>query len=212
MHFSFPPDIVSAVENLFTEDYDRLRLRLWRQFGRRLRNIPDAPTPDDLLHDAIEDLLVGRRHCPLERVELTTCLVNIVRSKVSHLYEKWKKTGIVKVSEDVLKWEASQNTTEEPGIKLREKILECVDDDPLLKRIVEYRLDHPKAKAREIAETLGVNVQEMYNANRRLKARLKRVATLTASTLSKGVVMYRTRPRLRCVDTDEHLSEIKRDV
>lgn len=187
MHFSSPSDIVSAVENLLTEDYDRLRLRLWRQFGQQLRDIPDAPSPDDLLHDVIEDLLADRRHCPLKRVDLTTCLVNIVRSKVSHLYEKWKKMGIVKVSEDILKWETPQNPKEEPEAALREKILECVEDDPLLKRIVEYRLDHPEAKTRDFAQALGMEMQEMYNANRRLKARLRRLVISTSSTRAKGV-------------------------
>jgi hypothetical protein len=192
MHFSPPSDIVSAVENLFIEDYDRLRLRLWRQFGQQLRNIPDAPTPDDLLHDAIEDLLADRRHCPLERIDLTTCLVNIVRSKVSHLYEKWKKMGIVKVSEDILEWETPQNPTEEPEAALREKILGCVEDDPLLKCIVEYRLDHPDAKARDFAQALGLEMQEIYNANRRLKARLRRLVISTSSTRAKGETAYVT--------------------
>jgi hypothetical protein len=168
-------NIVAAVEKLPADDYDRLRLRLWRQFGGQLRNIPDAPTPDDLLHDAIEDLLADRRHCPLTRVDLTICLANIVRSKVSHLYEKWQHAGIVKVSDEVL------NTVQAADVQdseLREKILALVADEPLLIRIVEYRLDHPEAKARRIARALKINMQEMYNANRRLKSRLRRLTDM----------------------------------
>ena len=183
MHSSFSSDIVSALENLLTADYDRIRLRLWRKFGEQLRNIPDAPTPDDLLHDAIKDLLAERRHCPLERIELTICLVNIVRSKVSHLYKKWKQEGIVKVSDEAL------NTVQVVDVQdseLREKILALVADDPLLTGIVEYRLDHPEAKARAIAEALGMDMQEMYNANRRLKARLKSLVPPTESKHSQG--------------------------
>jgi len=56
MQASSPTETISTGENLLTEDYDRLQLRLRHQFGRQLRNIPDAPTPDDLLHDTIEDL------------------------------------------------------------------------------------------------------------------------------------------------------------
>lgn len=171
MQASSPTDIVSALEKLSAEDYDRLRLRLWRQFGRQLRNIPDAPTPDDLLHEAIEDLLADRRHCPLERVALATCLVNIVRSKISHLYEKWKREGIVKVSDEVLNTVQIEDT-QESG--LRGKILAFAADDALLTRIVKYRLEHPDAKARDIARALGEDMQEIYNANRRLKARLKK--------------------------------------
>ncbi len=72
-----------------------------------------------------------------------------------------------------MKWEPHQNPVAEHGAELREKILGYVKGDPLLERIVEYRLDHPEAKARKIAQTLGVDMNEMYNANRRLKARLK---------------------------------------
>jgi DNA-directed RNA polymerase specialized sigma24 family protein len=165
-------DIVAALDRLAAEEYDRLRLRLWRQFGRQLSRIPDAPSPDDLLHEAIEDLLADRRHCPLSRIELTTCLLNIVRSKVSHLYAKWKREGIVKVSDQVL------NMTPAPAdqpSELRGKIVAFVSDDPLLRRIIEYRLDYPEAKAREIAEALQIELSEMYNANRRLKARLRRL-------------------------------------
>ncbi len=164
------PDIVSAVEELLAEDYDGLRLRLWRQFGQQLHRIPDAPTPDDLLHDAIEDLLVDRRHCPLARVDLTICLVNIVRSKVSHLYEKWQQSGIMTVSDEILDRVQAVGTEDS---ELREKILHVVIDDPLLSKIVEFRLEHPDAKAQEIAESIGLDMQDMYNANRRLKARLK---------------------------------------
>jgi hypothetical protein len=100
--------------------------------------------------------------------------------------------GIVKVSEDILEWETPQNPTEEPEAALREKILGCVEDDPLLKCIVEYRLDHPDAKARDFAQALGLEMQEIYNANRRLKARLRRLVISTSSTRAKGETAYVT--------------------
>lgn len=165
-------DIVSAVANLSAEDYDGLRLRLWRQFGQELHRIPDAPTPDDLLHEAIEDLLGDRRHCPLARVDLTMCLVNIVRSKVSHVYDKWRQTGIVIVSDEVLE---KVRVGDAEDSELRDSILAQVRDDSLLSKVIEYRLEHPEARAQEIAEALGLGLQAMYNANRRLKARLKSV-------------------------------------
>jgi hypothetical protein len=125
-----------------------------------------------LLHEAIEDLLADRRHCPLARVDLTICLMNIVRSKVSHLYDKWRQTGITTVSEEIL--ERFQAAEIEDSV-LRERILAQVNDEPLLSRIVEFRLDHPEARAQEIAEAVGLDMQAMYNANRRLKSRLKGV-------------------------------------
>ena len=165
-------DIVSALEALSAAELNRLRLKLWRKFGRQLQRIPDAPKPDDLLHEAIEDLLTDRRHCPLELVELAICITNIVRSKVSHIYEKWKREGVVKVSDDIL------NTFQgkpENDSELRDKILDVVANDPFLSKVVEYRLDHPEARAGEIARALNLHIQEMYTLNRRLKARLKHI-------------------------------------
>jgi len=104
---------------------------------------------------------------------------------VSHLYEKWKREGIIKVSDDVLNTVQVANGHDP---ELREKILPFIADDPLLTRIVEYRLNHPEAKARDIAQALGVDMQEMYNANRRLKNRLKRFVTPTSSTDAQGVM------------------------
>ena len=173
-------DIAAALEALSSAELNRVRLGLWRKFGQQLQSIPDAPTPDDLLHEAIEDLLADRRHCPLERVELTTCLLNIVRSKVSHLYDKWKRDGIVKVPEEILD-RLPIDTEEHSG--LRNVILAIVTDDPLLRRIVEFRLDFPEAKARDIARALNLDMQEMYKANRRLKAQLRH---LMASTPPNG--------------------------
>ncbi len=176
-------NIATTLERLSSTELNKIRLRLWQKFGQQLRNIPDAPTPDDVLHAAIEDLLADRRHCPLEQIELATCLINIVRSKVSHLYEKWKREGIVKVSETMLN---TIQTDTEVDSELRDKILAFTTDDPLLRRIVEYRLEYPEAKARDIAQAVGVNMQEMYKANRRLKARLKPIVTSRASSNSQG--------------------------
>lgn len=171
-------DIVSALRNLAIEEIDRVRLRLWRRFGGQLRNIPEAPSPDDLLHDTIEDLLADRRHCPLERVQLVNCLFNIVRSKVSHVYDKWKKTGIIHEPEDILLRKPVQKDPQVEESALHDNILALVEDDSLLTRIVRYRLEHADEeplRTQKIADALGVDIKEMYNANRRLKARLERL-------------------------------------
>lgn len=176
-------DILTALEALSSAELNKIRLRLWQKFGRQLRDTPDAPTPDDLLHEAIEDLLADRRHCPLELVELAICIVNIVRSKVSHIYEKWKREGIVKVSDNILN---TYQGKPEKDSELRDKILNFVADDPFLRRIVEYRLDYPEARAGKIARALNVDIQEMYKANRRLKARLKHVTALGPADTPQG--------------------------
>jgi hypothetical protein len=107
------------------------------------------------------------------------CIVNIVRSKVSHIYEKWKREGIVRVSDDMLN--SLQGCMPEDDSELRDTILHVAADDPFLRQMVEFRLDHPEARAAEIARALNVDIQEMYKANRRLKARLKPIRAADTS-------------------------------
>ena len=166
--------IVQALEQLTADQIDRLRCRLWRRFAAQLSKVPDAPDPDDLLQEAYQDLLVDKRHCPAEQLDLARCLFNIVRSKVSHLYDAWKKEGMIKESVDVLEYQSNVSAHVDDSA-LRAAILEQVQDDPLLLRIVEYRLDHAEEepiKAQKMAMALGASLSDMYNANRRLKARL----------------------------------------
>lgn len=175
--------IFTAIQHLTQEEIDRLRLKLWRRFEKQLYIMPDAPNPDDLLNDTIEDLLAERRRCPLAQVQLVVCLMKIVRSKVSHLYQKWKQERIIHESEEVLEREealkrkAIQESVQEENSPLRCKILELVADEPLLTSIVSYRLEHADEeplRARRIAEVLGIG-KEIYNADRRLKDRLEKL-------------------------------------
>ena len=189
-------------EELDADTLDYIRLRLWRRFGEQLRKIPEASDPDDLLHEAIEDLLSGHRKYPDEDVKLTTCLFKIVHSKVDNIQKKWKRaqtrtrnepqnpetaqnTDIVGAKIDFLSFAKSQNgvaerlsPVKEPS--LRKQILALVADDALLVQIVRLQLDamaNPgkQLKAKVLAEKLNVAVDEIYNANRRLKARLEQL-------------------------------------
>lgn len=171
-------NIISALQNLTVDELDRLQLKVLRRFENYLLNIPDAPGTDDLLHETIEDLLSGRRRCPLQRVDLVVCIYKIVSSKVNNLYEKWKREKITKVSVDVLERKGSPVSDPEDSSELRESILTRVADDPVLLQIVKYRLDHPEEepiKAQKLAELTGLDIKDIYNANRRLKMRLKDV-------------------------------------
>ncbi|MDM8542664.1 hypothetical protein QUF90_16440 [Desulfococcaceae bacterium HSG9] len=188
-------------EELDTDTLDYIRLWLWRRFGEQLRKIPEASDPDDLLHEAIEDLLSGRRKYPDEDVKLTTCLFKIVHSKVDNIQKRWKRaqaraikephnpgteqnTDIIGAKIDFISFAESQNSVadrlspvKEPS--LRKKILDLVADDALLVKIVRLQLDamsNPgkQLKAKVLAAKLNVAVDEIYNANRRLKARLEK--------------------------------------
>ncbi len=185
-----------------TPDYLRLRLQLWRRFGEQLRKIPEASDPDDLLQEAMKDLLSGRRKNPGEHVKLTTCLFMIVRGKVFNIHKKWKRaqarslkkaqnsgteqnTDIVGTKIDDTNIGNAENGINEmlsPVKKpsLRKQILALVADDALLVQIVRLQIDameNPgqKLSAKELAEKLNVTVKEIFNANRHLKVRLEKL-------------------------------------
>lgn len=189
-------DILPALKKLTKDDWDRLRLRLWKRFGGQLCNIPQAPTPDDLLQDAVADLLEGRRHCKLDSVALISCLYGIVKSKVSHIQTKRRRS--LERNQQTVAIENEKPDTQpladfygkateayEPSLgfssesseeaDLYEAILSLTEHDELLKRMVELRHNHQDDKqlrAQKIANVLGVPVEEIYNANRRLKSLL----------------------------------------
>lgn len=168
--------LLAALHALTGEEINGLRLKLWKRYGTRLRKIPNAPDPDDLLHEAIEDLLADRRHCP-PNLSVSTCLFHIVRSKTSHFYEKQKTDEIVTHSDEFADTVRVEHVHEP---ELRQTIITLIHDDALLTRIVAYRLEHcddEPIKARTIAEVLGVGIRDIYNANRRLRTRLEKLVS-----------------------------------
>ena len=189
-------DIFSALKNLSQDDLDRLRLRLCKRFRGQLCNIPEAPSPDDLLQDAFVDLSEERRHCNLDKVTLVNCLFGIVKSKVSHIQARWQKNleknqqtvpidaekpdtqpladfyGRPAGQDDPMEGFSSESSAKS---ELYDDIHSLIQDDELLRQMVEYRYNHQDdnaPKAQEIADALGVPVKEIYNANRRLKSLL----------------------------------------
>ncbi len=83
------PAVIAALQHLTQQDYNKLLLKIVRKFGEHLHNIPDAPSPEDLLLQAIEKFLNGTRSLPPD-VGLSTCLFQAVRSDVWNIKEKQK--------------------------------------------------------------------------------------------------------------------------
>lgn len=186
--------ISSALGNLTAEDWDRLRRLLWKKFGW-IDKIMGNPNPDDLLNESVNDLLNDKRHCPEDSLiikkSLINCLYWIVKSKVSHIKDKLKRQeqqaesvsdeqpsdtfGQTIRSEELDK--ARDSVTDrlisETEPDLKEQILSLVADDPMLEKIVKHQLENPDSNPRHIAEALRIDIKDLYNANRRLKERLK---------------------------------------
>lgn len=81
-------------ENLTTEKLDRLRLAIRRKFQGQFYKTPHVSEPDDLLQEAIEDILSGKTEWQ-PNVSLADCLFKIVETKV--IYRKNEKESIHRI-------------------------------------------------------------------------------------------------------------------
>jgi len=163
-------EVRSELRKLSKESWDRLRLKIRTFSLYRLKNHAEIE-PDDLLNEAILDLLKGNRKWP-KHVALKTCLINIVKSKVSHALKKVKKES---PHADMHIIEDKKNNIldimiEAEKTDLINHIMKC-SEDPLLKKIIKYYIENNDGRinAKQIAKALGVEVKDIYNANKRLK-------------------------------------------
>ncbi|HEY0322343.1 MAG TPA: hypothetical protein VGC66_15405 [Pyrinomonadaceae bacterium] len=165
---------------------------------RRWRGISQEDC-EDLIYKTIESVYSGNRNLR-EGVELATAFFEIIESYYSHKWEQETIKVIVEEtsSEDQEKTETkrvkrvdsleeadlielsslveSGNPESQAEIKERnEKIYEMLGDDPELAVIVKLVLDEPGIKPREIAERLGIAVEDVYNATKRLARRVPKL-------------------------------------
>jgi len=193
--------VKTELQRLTTDSLDRLRYKVHCKFAERLKKIPIALPPDDLLQEAIMDLLIGKRNWPWEKVKLHVCIFNIVKSKVSHIEDKWKRLNendslVQQIKEpvsDILGQAMDENSSHRMNLNdsscntmihrlhhsekpdLHELIISFFSEDNLLKKILEYQLncEDCTVKPAVIAKRLNVDIQDVYNANKRLKRKLK---------------------------------------
>ncbi len=131
---------------------------------------------DEIIQDAIGDALLGKRKWPPE-VQLITFLCQVIRSNVNHLLDRESRTiSIEEVSASRLTTPLSGSPAEQQEHayrqaayqKLCNKVLDLVQDDPLLSRMVKTWLDNPELKPRDMAHEMGIPIEEIRNAQKRL--------------------------------------------
>lgn len=169
---SVPPESV---------DWEALlpRLLLWAQrlHARVLFDVRGAPSPEDLVQDAVADVLTGRRSRP-EGVPLAVLLYGVIRSRASQVLSRAKTRGESPGPRYVSLDEAERVHAEASGesADLRERVLALVGDDAVLRRIVDLWFEDPGLKAADLAAMLGLAPAEVYAATRRLRRRGDRAA------------------------------------
>jgi|GEM_PF-2720791 len=176
-------------ERLLVADWDDIipRVRLWAiHFHKRyLKHIRAAPTPDDLVQEAIVKLYTGRRKIP-DHVPLMTVIINNIQSDIWNFLTKegftkkdskgkgrkgWgRHVGLEEWMKDYdLEALPSGNEMKELYSAVSSKIA----DDPFLQKMVDLLFEDPLLKPRDLARLLGVSIKDINNAQKRLRRRLQ---------------------------------------
>jgi len=188
------PHVQSELRKMTTDDLDKLRYKIHYLFSNRLSRIPNAPSPDDLLQDVFEKLIDGRRKWPEQRVSLLTCIINIIKSDISHLERNINITSKIEltngVSSDIYDQKmncTAQYNTNNAGIdsvirhlihkETQNEILSFVSDDEILLKIMKLKFETPgiSLKPRVIADELNIAVDVVNNAKKKLKQKLQKI-------------------------------------
>ena len=188
-----------------SDDWEALlpRLLLWAQrlHARTLADVRGAPAPEDLVQDAIADVLTGRRTRP-EGVPLAVVLYGVIRSRASAVLSRAKTRGEAPGPRYVGMEEAEEAHARASGdaaqaADLRERVLALVDGDEVLERMVALWFEDPGLKARDLADMLGLAPAEVYAATRRLRRRGDRAAFSPGDTVAFSALAWRISPARR---------------
>ncbi|MEO0556611.1 MAG: hypothetical protein AAF170_00365 [Bacteroidota bacterium] len=161
------------------EDWEAVvpRLLLWanRLHARTLSGVRGAPTPEDLVQDAITDTLTGQRVRP-DGLPLLVFLYGVIRSRVSQTLSRSKtrdETAQARYVSLDEAWNVHSQAASDPAhaASLQERVLALVEGDELLERIVRLWFEDPDLKSRDLAAMLGVSAGEIYSATKRLRRR-----------------------------------------
>jgi DNA-directed RNA polymerase specialized sigma24 family protein len=173
-------------------EWQDLRNRLvyfaYRNYAEGHRNL--GYHLDELVQDAIVDVITGVRQWPPvdesgneKQIDLFVFLCQTVRSKVSHVAKKKAREIQLgnSASLDLLSDRLSilpGSEEDEPDrhviyAEFSHRLLNLVSDDAMLTKIVQLLIDTPDLRPKEIAPILGLSIQEMRNAQKRLSRKLK---------------------------------------
>lgn len=163
--------------------------KFWR--GVWNGSMPGGKLAEDFVHDALKDVMFGKRHWnPETAPDFLPFVCAVVDSKISHLSEKLENIREKRAPEsgaenepdffDTLRGEgvslpcdeAITKETEEANERLFLGLLDFVADDPLLQKLLGCIFDGIEGRSEKAAK-LGVTPDEVTHAQKRLERRLR---------------------------------------
>lgn len=154
--------------------------------------LPEGKEPADIVCDLIAKVFSEDRSWDPDKVDLLTFLRSQIRSEVSnlvrsHAHQKEESLDLPESAEEIslLEKQASasnlkksvEETVEEKLVaaEVKDAVFEAVAGDKELERFLELILDGYWKETSEIAECMGISVQEANNIKRRFLGRLSKV-------------------------------------
>lgn len=168
----------------------------WRHAGGEI--LPEGESPETIVSRVLEKLIDGSNTWPYERVSLYTFLKRNIQREIGHLAtckENKSKRMLTELEDEdpelsELRWqtilafseigkaldpreEAIRKQEDEKCQELLDELYYSLQSDEVAAKVVESLLDG--RKPREIAEQLGIEKNEVYNAQRLIRRLLKKV-------------------------------------
>jgi hypothetical protein len=193
----------SMTEEEWLDLYNRLRLFTYKRYYW-LRDQTNLDL-EGIIQEAIIDTIQGKRRWPSVdkdtdevKISLFVFLCDVIRSKVSHLWEREKRqlsldsfyenTSVLEpklgdsAKREVLLNESATEywsliSRQDPYSQLVhkevvDKMFNLVSHDETLTKILQLWLQEPDLKPRQIAERMGLNVKQIYLILKKLQKRL----------------------------------------
>ena len=201
---------MAQLDNVGPQDWEEILERLTRHAHYKLLRLvwrgvpfsrggapPGGVEAADLASEAIVDFLDGRRkRDPEVQPDLLTFLKGVVDSKVSHLVESVENVSTARLTEGQERGgvqaighsssatvAASELIIDQEGLEqFRLRIWREIEDDNLAIQILDC-YEAGLKKPAEMAEAIGVEVEEIYNAQKRLR---RKVEIATAKSTQGG--------------------------
>ncbi len=176
------------LKKLLLHTNERVKGKFWR--GVWNGPVPGGKLAEDFVHDALRDVMFGKRQWNPETVpDFYRFLCGVVDSKISHLaqrqenireerspalatesepdfFDSLRHEGVALPCDEVITKEI-----EESNERLFFELLDYVADDPLLQKLLSCIFDGIEGRA-EKASALGVTPDEVTHAQKRLERRL----------------------------------------
>ncbi len=176
-------DIKDVLKNYTPEQWEELWKRLKRYTYKHYYWLPSeigGVELDELIQDAIKDAIDRKRHWP-PNLDLVTFLCGVIRSKAGHMSEKPRilcsiediPEAYLQTSPDALYTSRRESEDRHSAcLQLCDKVREVVSGDELLSKIVNMWLDDADLKPRELARRLGVSIEKIRSAQKRLRRKI----------------------------------------